>query len=134
MVPPLSLSLSVSLSLSISLSSGDIVRGVQCSLSLPFGSMSSPLIYGGYERSKNQSKERQWTINLTEGTNTLKTIRSVSIRSGALVDSVTLTLSTGEVVTAGGRGGGEENILHIPPGYKVVGFYGGRQILTSLSL
>jgi hypothetical protein len=49
----------------------------------------------------------------------------VSIRFGALVDSVTLTLSSGESVTAGGAGGGDVSTIHIPEGSQVVGFYGG---------
>lgn len=43
---------------------GNIVRGVQCTYSHPYGTISSPLIYAGYEKSINQEKEKCTTINL----------------------------------------------------------------------
>lgn len=112
---------------------GDILRGIQCTHSHPFGSFKTPLIYGNYEKSLSQSKERCTSIKLLSGTNTSPvSITSVSIRYGALVDSVTLTLSSGESVTAGGTGGGDVSTIHIPEGSQVVGFYGGERACCSV--
>jgi hypothetical protein len=103
---------------------GDIVRGVQCHLSHPFGTLALPLLYGSMEKSHGVQKERCVTIPLfTEGRSL--SIRSVAIRYGALVDSVTLTLSSGEIIRAGGAGGSDESTLIVPEGQKVIGFYGG---------
>lgn len=59
------------------------------------------------------------------GNSTPSSIVSITVRYGALVDSVTLHLSSGESIRSGGPGGGEVSTINIPEGCKVIGFYGG---------
>lgn len=60
----------------------------------------------------------------------LRSITSVSIRHGDLVDSITLNYSNGEVVRAGGGGGGTTRTVavDVAGGERVIGFFGGEYV------
>lgn len=104
-----------------SLSAGDILQGVQShysvsSTSTPPQRLSSPLFVGGDAR---QMRE----IDLaTRGA----TVVAVTSKSGNLVDSLTLHLSDGSSHRFGGDGGDTEDRIEIPPGWMLLGFFGGQ--------
>jgi len=52
-------------------------------------------------------------------------IKSITVRSGALVDSISLRTKKGIEFKSGGEGGDSEHTLEIGPDEKLVGFFGG---------
>ena len=52
-------------------------------------------------------------------------INAVSMRAGDLVDSLTIHMSDGSSHRFGGRGGGGNSCVTVPPGWMLLGFFGG---------
>jgi hypothetical protein len=79
------------------------VNGVQCDYIVPDGAGESYAISSPEYFSSNDSPVKRTLSLLSEG----RQVVGITVRYGALIDSITLRLSDGSEFFAGGSGGGE---------------------------
>ena len=72
-----------------------------------------------YEHFGNHDEPRRLDLELGEGT-----ISKISIRYGNIVDGLTFTIDDVDNIY-GGTGGEFENVVFIPEGFVLIGFFGG---------
>ncbi|CAE7559434.1 unnamed protein product, partial [Symbiodinium microadriaticum] len=108
----------------------DILQGVQCHYCITgengdgSGDMSctvsSPFFGGG-----DFSAELRRDLTLSSAAGVTTTITGLTMRSGNLVDSLTVHLSDGTSRRFGGTGGDTESRVDVPPGWMLLGLFGG---------